>query len=361
MVIASLLAVLALAGLVWLIVFYDNGHGGFARRLANPRADEAFADGSLRTVYFPAVDGTRLEGWLFLPRTESPALVVMAPGLTGTKEGHLEPFARRFVRAGLAVLVFDFRTLGGSEGEPRHWIDPDRQREDWHAALAFARRELAPARVVDGSRIAVWGSSFSGGTALVAAAQDGAVGAVVAQCPYLDTPPSQQPTPWAMAHFVVWTVLDSLRAKLGLRPLYVAAFGRPGELVFAKSRENPPARDFRPSDGHPFWRTMPDPLRGGWENKLLARVFATLDHVIPMDHVAQVRCPAYLVAGEHDDMVPAALVRDAYARLPNAGKRLDVYDCGHFDLYLGETFERNADQQAEFLARALGRPAAPTA
>ena len=58
----------AAAALVWLLVLYDNGQGGFVHRPASPRADEEWADGSLRTVHFPASDGTRLEGWLFRPR-----------------------------------------------------------------------------------------------------------------------------------------------------------------------------------------------------------------------------------------------------------------------------------------------------
>jgi alpha/beta superfamily hydrolase len=65
------------------------------------------------------------------------------------------------VRAGFAVLLLDFRSFGGSEGEPRHWVDPFRQVDDYRAALAFAQRELAHA--VDARRIAHWGSSFSGG------------------------------------------------------------------------------------------------------------------------------------------------------------------------------------------------------
>jgi len=353
---ALALAALAVASAIWLLVFYDNGQRGFAQQPAPPRPDEDSADGSLRTVFFPAIDGARLEGWLFLPRAPSPGLVVMAPGLTGTKEGHLEPFARRFTRAGLAVLLFDFRSFGGSQGEPRHWVDPERHLEDWHAALAFVRKELVPAGLVDAERVALWGSSFSGGTALVTAAGDPAVRAVVAQCPYLATPPSQLPTRHAMVYFVLWTVLDSARARLGLRPLYVPAFGRPGELVFAKSRENPSAFDWRPADGHDFWRRMPAELRGGWQNVLLARVFATLDRVVPLDHIAAVRCPVYLIAGTHDDMVPAALVRDAFERLPNPEKKLSEHDCGHFDLYLDPIFTANADLQADFLVRALGGP-----
>jgi pimeloyl-ACP methyl ester carboxylesterase len=355
MIYAIAAGAVTIAGLAWLLACYDNGQGGFAHSPARARPDEDLPECSFRTVHFPAADGARLEGWLYLPRLASPALVVMAPGLTGTKEGHLEPFARRFARAGLAVLLFDFRTLGGSEGEPRHWVDQERQLEDWRAALAFARGELARSKLVDAERIAVWGSSFSGGTALVAAALDPAVRAVVAQCPFLATSTSQQPPFRAMVWFVLWTVLDSLRARLGLRPLYVAAFGRPGELVFAKSVENPPAGDFQSSQGHVFWQTMPEELRGGWQNKLLARVFASLDRVVPLDHVCAIRCPVHLVAGAHDDMVPAELVRAAYELLAHPGKQLDVHDCGHFDLYLGSVFERNAERQVEFLAAVLAR------
>ena len=361
MPIALALAVLVLAAF-WLLVFYDNGHAGFAHRPAAPRADEQRAEGSLRTVHFPACDGARLEGWLFLPHAAAPPpLVLMAPGLTGTKEGHLEPFAWRFARAGLAVLLFDFRSFGGSSGEPRHWVDPARHGEDYASALAFVRRDLGPSGRVDAERVALWGSSFSGGTALVAAANDPCVRAVVAQCPFLSTSESQQPGPRQMVWFVFWTVLDSLRDRLGLRPIYLPAFGRPGELVFAKSAENPPALGFDPAAGHAFWGRMPRDLRGGWENKLLARVFATLDRAPALDHVERIGCPVYLIAGERDDMVPSALVRNAYARLRSPACNLSVHECGHFDLYLDDVFERNVELQASFLAGALEKDGRPSA
>ncbi|MGK3985677.1 hypothetical protein WME99_21700 [Sorangium sp. So ce136] len=35
-------------------------------------------------------------------------------------------------------------------------------------------------------------------------------------------------------------------------------------------------------------------------------------------------------------------------------ERLDVLPCGHFDLYVGPFFARNAESQADFLARQLG-------
>ena len=51
----------------------------------------------------------------------------------------LEPFAELFATKGLAVLLFDYRNFGGSEGEPRNWVSPKRHLQDWDAALDYVR------------------------------------------------------------------------------------------------------------------------------------------------------------------------------------------------------------------------------
>ncbi|WP_438005306.1 alpha/beta fold hydrolase [Sorangium sp. So ce321] len=323
----------------------------FARAPAPRREREEREEGTVETVEFPASDGTRLEGWLFLPRAPRAPLVVMAPGLTGTKDGHLEPFAWRFVRRGMAVLLFDYRCFGGSDGEPRHWADPARHREDYESALRFARGPLASHGRVDAGRIALWGSSFSGGTALVTAARDAGIRAVVAQAPFLETPPSQEPSGLSLLRYMLWTTLDLSRL---LPPIYVPVFGRPGEWAFATSVESPRRGDPQDPAAPLFWRTLPRPPRGGWENRMLARMLATFDAFRPMDAAAEVRCPVLLVAADRDDLVPRAFVERAHRAIRSADKRLDVLPCGHFDLYVGPFFARNAASQADFLARQLG-------
>ena len=77
----------------------------------------------------------------------------MAAGLGGAKDGFVEPFAWCFVEHGVAALVFDYRCIGGSDGEPRHWVDPARHRDDYEAALLFVRDELSKSGDVDASRI----------------------------------------------------------------------------------------------------------------------------------------------------------------------------------------------------------------
>ena len=106
----------------------------------------------------------------------------MAHGFSGVREQRLDAYAERFAQAGMAVLVFDYRHFGASEGEPRQLLSIARQLEDWRAAVAHARSLEG----IDTKRIALWGSSFSGGHVIATAAKDPDVAAVVSQAPYTD-------------------------------------------------------------------------------------------------------------------------------------------------------------------------------
>ncbi|HVJ88155.1 MAG TPA: alpha/beta fold hydrolase [Labilithrix sp.] len=338
------LAATLLAG-AWLVLWRRSR---FRWVPSSGRPEERRGAGLVRTVHIPALDGTKLEGWLFVPDcVRKPPIVVMAPGLGGTKDGLLEPFAWTFVERGIAVLSFDYRCFGGSDGLPRHWVSPPRHREDYEAAIAFAQRELGD--TVDASRVGLWGSSFSGGTALLTVARRDDVRAVVVQCPYLKTPPHLEPRGLAMARFAFLATLDMMRI---FPPVYIPLFGRPGEWAFATSAENPSAAAFDQPAGSNFWRLLPKPPLGGWENRMLARGLATLDEAVPMDELDKVHCPVLLVAADRDDMVPRAFVEEAHMRLSGRSEFVS-YECGHFDLYVGEVHAENARRQADFFARTL--------
>src|SRR5882762_1121433 len=98
-------------------------------------------------------------GWFFLPEHATsgarvPA-VAMAHGVGATKDMFLEPIARRFAGAGLAVLLFDYRSFGASGGEPRQRVFPRDQIEDYRSALTW----LSLQQQVDADRLGVWGTS----------------------------------------------------------------------------------------------------------------------------------------------------------------------------------------------------------
>jgi pimeloyl-ACP methyl ester carboxylesterase len=96
------------------------------------------------------------------------------------KDFGLAAYGERFAAGGLASLIFDYRTFGGSEGEPRHWVSPKRHLEDWQSAYDYVIGQLGDA--VDTSNVLLWGTSFGGGHALTTAAKlKGNITAVVAQ------------------------------------------------------------------------------------------------------------------------------------------------------------------------------------
>src|SRR5215470_8513953 len=136
-----------------------------------------------KDIAFKTEDGLTLRGWLYLPDRASgrvPA-VVMAHGFSAVKEMYLDRFAEAFATGGVGALVFDNRSFGASDGEPRQHIDPWQQVGDYRDAITFAGT-LAE---VDADRIGVWGSSYSGAHVLVLGAIDRRIKCVVSQVPLI--------------------------------------------------------------------------------------------------------------------------------------------------------------------------------
>jgi uncharacterized protein len=125
--------------------------------------------------------GATLRGYL-LTRTDSRThlpTVIMAHGTTATVKMVAIEYARTFARAGPAVLIYDHRNFGSSDGEPRLQINPWIQCRGYLDALSFA--SIRPE--VDPERIGLWGDSYTGGQVVVVSACDPRPKFVVAQCP----------------------------------------------------------------------------------------------------------------------------------------------------------------------------------
>jgi hypothetical protein len=112
------------------------------------------------TVHFYS-EGSKLAGLLRLPDTGDGPFpgIVQGPGWLGLHDAKLyERYHRSFTEAGYAVLVFDYRGFGESEGE-RGMLDPLRQAEDIRSAITFMQTRSA----VDPHRIGLFGSGGTGG------------------------------------------------------------------------------------------------------------------------------------------------------------------------------------------------------
>ena len=85
------------------------------------------------------VGGDTLRGDLHLPEGAPKGAVVVTGPLTSVKEQVPTAYAEALSRRGYAVLAFDHRHFGASDGEPRSYEDPGRKIEDVRAAIGALR------------------------------------------------------------------------------------------------------------------------------------------------------------------------------------------------------------------------------
>ena len=144
------------------------------------REDHDLADFGLpaEDVTFASRDGTRLAGWFIpaAPAKRAPA-VVLSHG-HGRSRAELLPHANFLHRAGYAVLAFDYRHRGESAGDA---VTMGLREQD---DLLGAIDALAARPEVDAGRIGVVAVSMGSVIAILVAADDTRVRALVAECPY---------------------------------------------------------------------------------------------------------------------------------------------------------------------------------
>jgi pimeloyl-ACP methyl ester carboxylesterase len=294
-------------------------------------------------VTFPSGAG-RCAAWLYRPDSPGPApVVVMAHGFSGTREVRLDAYAERFCAAGLGALVFDYRNFGASTGEPRQLLDIESQQDDFHAAIAFARA----LDWADSARIALFGTSFSGGHVVPVAAADSQIAALVAQCPFSDGLASLPALgPAAMLRSTLAGLRDQVRALRGRSPFYIPVIGPPGSRAVMATPDSEPG----------FRALLPEETL--WENRVAARIALRIGTYRPGRAAERVSCPALFCVCDQDSLAPAeTTVRNA-ARAPRG--QVNRYPIGHFDIYVGEWFERAVTDQTEFLVeRLLTQPDVP--
>jgi uncharacterized protein len=129
--------------------------------------------------------GSAVAGTLMTPEGghESFPAIVQGPGWLGLRGAKLyTPYHDALLAAGFAVLVFDYRGFGDSEGDASY-LDPMDQVADYRAAVTY----LETRQDIDAGRIGVFGSGGTGGgNAVYAGALDARVKAVVSQVPIAD-------------------------------------------------------------------------------------------------------------------------------------------------------------------------------
>lgn len=260
----------------------------------------------------------------------------MASGFSCVRDQGLGAYGERFADAGFAVLAFDYRGFADSGGEPRSLVLDRRQREDWQAAIAYARS----LDLVDERKIAIWGYSLGGGHVQSLALNEGGIAAAICVTPLIDAARTMRHI-GGMRHIWRLTVSgarDWLRALRGREPFHIPVAGPPGS-----------AAAFQAPEAVSGFESITPP-GSSWRNEACARTFLVPSYRLARK-AGRIGIPILYCIAESDDVVPPALGMKTASRPPHG--ELRTYPGGHFDPFLGETFERMASDQLEFLSRQL--------
>ena len=273
--------------------------------------------------------------WLYLPEGDKPApVIVMAHGLGGVRTMRLDAFAERYCEAGYACLVFDYRYFGDSSGEPRQLLNIKSQLEDWANAVHFAQQDAR----VDGSKVIVWGSSFSGGHVLKTAATVPGIAGVMSQCPFTNGIASSMSLhPMSTLKVSTLAAIDLLTSPFRSTPVMVDLAGNPGDGALMTAHDV--------MEGYNGIKPEGSDIPG----YVAARFGFEITRYFPGASASKVKAPTLLIACLKDTVAPVKPTLK-YAKKLAQGTVVEL-DTGHFDIYVGEWFEKVVGIQIDWLKK----------
>lgn len=268
---------------------------------------------------------------------EKPAVIIMAHGLAALRHFELVKYAKRFVTAGYAVVLFDYRYWGGSTGRPRELVSIKYQLEDWRTMIEHVKARKS----IDAKRMVLWGTSLSGGYVLTLAAELKQIQAIMVQVPFVDGTESAKLYPLQQfPQALKVSSQDYMGAKVGMSPRTLPVVDRE-KLCFMPTQDS---YEGYHSIVHPDFY---------WSGEIPARVFFNLMRYRPIQDVRKITIPVLFIAAQHDSLIPIDSSRETAT---NIAPFVQYYEWNmqHFDIYHGQWFEKAISTQLEFLHQHIG-------
>lgn len=270
----------------------------------------------------------------------SPGVVLTGP-FTGVKEQVVATYAERLSAAGLVTLVFDHRSFGESEGEPRQHEDSAGKLADLRAATSA----LAAHPAVDPTRLGCVGICLGGGYALRHSAFDPRIRATAFVAAAYNDPRAMRDGMGedgyrsAMAEFAA---VEQRQHDTG-EVEYLPAVAPDGGEAAMPGRE--------PWDYYGTGRSTSP----GWRNRVTRssiRELLTFDAAMGADFLAPT--PALFVHGRRDDYCSPQAAQAVHDRVRSTKDFYWLDTTNHIDLYDNPTYvEPAAARVVEWFARHL--------
>jgi hypothetical protein len=301
-------------------------------------------------IEFAADDGVTLRGWLYVPDDASGRVpgIVMCHGFSAVKEMYLDKYGELFADSGMAALVYDNRNLGASDGEPRGEIDPWKQINDYRDAISYARSRPE----IDGDRIGIWGSSYSGAHVLVVGAVDRRVKCVVAQVPLISGD--------ANARRLIRADLIAPTRQMFADDREARYRGEPPAMIPVVAEEGQPCA-LPTADSYDWFTETGQHIAPSWRNEVTLRSVEMFTEYEPGAYISRISpTPLLMVVAVGDHLTVSDLAIAAYekAREP---KRLELLSGMHFEAYVKDFEHAGGAARDWFTEHLLGQVLVPTA
>jgi len=290
--------------------------------------------------------GATIRGLLLLPddNTTNCPIVIMAHGFSTSYKMTADKYAEEFRKAGFAVILYDHRNLGTSDGEPRGEVNYAIQARGYIDCMDMAEQM----REVDASRMALWGCSSSGRLAYIVSSIDSRPKAIVAQVPALgDQMSSELENEEAFAYNREVILSDDISSLEHVVAGPIAVVSRDQEQMPSFLHHSTAADWFLEFGERPGT---------GWKNMVtIARVVDPYGFH-PAHCVKHVSSSVMFVVADDEEIEGAnpGVVKEVFDHIEQP-KEWESITGGHFGLlhYPSETFDHVSRKEVEFLKKYL--------
>lgn len=297
-----------------------------------------------KTIEFES-QGATLRGRLYLPEHDETRfpVIIMAHGFSTTVNGMTaDKYAERFRESGYAVLLYDHRNLGASDGEPRQEINFWVQSRGYVDSISFVSSQPE----IDPARIAVWGASLSAGEAFLVGSIDQRVEAVITMIPAFgeELPVKDQDgSSYAFA-----------KETLSKDDIKSLSHETTGKMPIVSNDQIGTPSALTELTAYRWFIEYGGRFGTNWKNVVS---FSKIES--PKDfHLGQLakylKVPVLMIVATNDEMNGAnpAVTKHVYNDIDQPKEWVDI-DGGHFGLlyYPSEMFEKSSKAQIDFLNR----------
>jgi cephalosporin-C deacetylase-like acetyl esterase len=295
-----------------------------------------------RNIEFNSQDVT-LRGRLYIPdnQCQKHPVVVMATGFTATINGMTaDKYAETFRDSGYAVLLYDHRNLGISDGQPRFELNFWVQARGYIDGIDF----LTDQPEIDSERIAVWGASMSAREAFLVGSVDDRVKAIIALVPAFGDDLPVEDKDGSMYTLANETVHCDHIMGLPLTVTEKIPVVSPDQLGTPSKLTELTAYRWFMEHGTRF--------DSKWENVVSISTIDMPDLFHVGQCAAHLKAPILMVVAKGDEMEGASPTVSGYiySSISQPKKWVDI-DGGHFGLlyHPSEQFDKASQVQVEFL------------